>query len=147
MRAVAILAVLAFVSLARAEEPRVRCTVRSILALKTEGGMDAKLEPLKHILKEDPLTIYKTFRLLDEQSRDLPQKKAEKFKLVNGKTLTLTFLERLLDSKERTRLRFTVDYPGVSAQQKIADGATMPLVLPGEHKGETLVLATTCKTR
>jgi len=147
MRTVAILAVLAHFSVALAAEPRVRCTVRSVHALKTEGGLDPKLESLRHILGKDPFTIYKTFRLLDEQVRDLKQNVAAKFKLKNGRTLTLTFMERLIDAKERTRLRFTVAYPGVSTQQKIADGATMPLVVPQEYKGGRLVLTTTCKTR
>ena len=146
MRAVALLALIATATPARADGVRVHCTVRSVHALKTEGGIDPKLEKLRHILQKDPFTVYKTFRLLEEQARTLQQKVGADFKLVNGKTLTLTFLERLIDEKERTRLRILVAYPGLNATQKVGDGATIPLLV-GEHKGGSLLLATTCKTQ
>jgi hypothetical protein len=146
MRSLALLLLLAVSGTASAEGARVECTVRSVHALKTEGGLDAKLEPLRHILGKDPFTSYKTFRLLEEQARVLQEKVAAEFRLVNGKTLTLTFQERLIDEKERTKLRILVVYPGLNTQQKIGDGATIPLVV-GEHKGGSLLLATTCKTQ
>lgn len=146
MRIVAQLAMVLLPAVALGDGPRVRCTVRSVHALKTEGGLDAKLEPLRHILMKEPFSVYKTFHLLDQQQRDLAQKVAADFALPNGKKLTLTFMERLIDEKERTRLRFTLAYPGLNAQQKVGDGATMPLVV-GEFKGGTLLLATTCKTQ
>lgn len=146
MRAVAQLAMMLLPTVAFADGARVHCTVRSVHALKAEGGLDAKLEPLRHILQKEPFTVYKTFRLLEQQERDLVQNVAVEFGLVNGKKLTLTFMERLIDEKERTRLRFTLAYPGLNTQQKVGDGATMPLVV-GEFKGGTLLLATTCKTQ
>jgi len=146
MRAAALVALLTLPAAALAEGARVHCTVRSVHALKTEGGVDPKLESLRHILEKEPFTAYKTFRMLAEQARDLQQKVASEFRIVNGKTLTLTFLERLIDEKERTRLRILVVYPGLNTQQKIGDGATIPLVV-GEHKGGSLLLATTCKTQ
>jgi hypothetical protein len=143
---IALVILLASATRARAGGARVQCTVRSVHALKAEGGVDAKLEPLRHILEKEPFTAYRTFRLLEEQVRVLQEKVAAEFKLVNGKALTLTFQERLIDEKNRTRLRVLVVYPGLNTQQKIGDGATIPLVV-GEHKGGSLLLATTCKTQ
>jgi len=145
MRAAVTLAMM-FSAAAFADGTRVHCTVRSVHALKTEGGIDAKLEPLRHILNKDPFSQYKTFRLLEQQERDLQVKIAAEFPLVNGKKLSVTFLERLTDDKGRTRLRFALAYPDLNAQQKVGDGATIPLVV-GEHKGGILLLATTCKTQ
>ena len=142
MRSAVLLSLLALGANARADGTRVQCTVRSVHALKTEGGLDPKLEPLRNILEKEPFTAYKTFKLLEEQVRVLQQKVAAEFKLVNGKTLALTFQERLIDEKDRTRLRLLVVYPGLNTQQKIGDGATIPLVV-GEHKGGSLLLATT----
>jgi hypothetical protein len=145
MKAVTLMAMLLSAA-AQAGGARVHCTVRSVHALKTEGGLDAKLEPLRRLLKKEPFTVYKTFKLLEEQARDLDQKVPVQFKLKNGKTLTLTFVERLLDDKDRTHLRLTVDYPGLKSQQKVGDGAPIPYVV-GEYQGGTLLVVTTCKTQ
>ncbi len=135
---------------AKADEGKesARCLVRSIHALHEGSAFDAQLEPLKAQLKNPPLSAWKSFRQLDKQELNLPQKEPGSFSFPGDHRGTLQFLEKVeKDGKLRLRLRLEL-FDGsaklLSTTVLIDNGGTL-LQAGTKHQGGMLVLGFTCQ--
>lgn len=96
------------------EDAGARCAVRVVHALH-EGpgavqGIDPRIAELRAPLEKAPFTAWKQFKLLDEKTLELVPKGSANFALPNGKEGTLTYVDHLLGSggKHRLRLRLAI---------------------------------------
>ena len=127
-----------------------RCLVRSIHALPEGSAFDAQLEPLKAQLKNPPLSAWKSFRQLDKQELNLPQKAPGSFTFPGDHRGTLQFLDKVeKDGKLRLRLRLEL-FDGsaklLSTTVLIDNGGTL-LQAGTKHQGGMLVLGFTCQLK
>jgi hypothetical protein len=129
----------------------VSCTIRSLHGLSVPGGVDKRLRFLRKQLSKPPFSAYKTIKLLEAKQLEVPQKATRQIKLPTGKILKLTFREKLLERREKVRLRLhlsitppkkTKFLPGTV--YTIADRGTL-LVAGDRYRDGTLVVGITCQ--
>jgi hypothetical protein len=126
------------------------CTIRSIHGLAAPGGLDKRLRPLHKQLARPPFSSFKTMKLIKASALVIPQNSMKQVTLPTGKILKLTFKEKLLERKDKVRLRMHLSItppkktrflPGTLFT--IANGGTL-LVAGDKYKGGTLVVGVTC---
>ncbi len=81
------------------------CTIRSIHGLAAPGGLDKRLRPLHKQLARPPFSSFKTMKLIKASALVIPQNSMKQVTLPTGKILKLTFKEKLLERKDKVRLR------------------------------------------
>ena len=131
----------------------VTCTIRSIHGLAAAGGLDKRLRPLLKQLARPPFSSFKTMKLIKASALEIPQSSMKQLTLPTGKILKLTFKEKLLGRKDKTRLRMHLSItppkktrflPGTLFT--IANGGTL-LVAGDKYNGGTLVVGVTCQAK
>lgn len=131
----------------------VRCQLHVMLGVKAPGGIDPRLKQLRRQLLKSPFDDFKTIKLLTDRALRIQRKQLANVALPTGKLLKLTYKEKLLDAKNKVRLRMhlsitppkTRDFlPGTLFS--IADGGTL-LVAGERHQGGTLIIGISCRSR
>ncbi len=124
----------------------VRCTVRSIHALRSGHGLDRRLNYLRTQLRRPPFTGLGSFRLLATTKLDLGRDVEAHAPLPGGRELKVTFLG-LARGKKGLRLHMQLSMaPKLSTRFYLTNGGTM-LVAGSRHKAGTLVVGITCRRR
>lgn len=131
----------------------VTCTLRLIHGLETPGGIDKRLAAFRKQLSKPPFSAFKTLRLVKQQELQIPRGATKKAKLPTGKILKLKFKERLLERKNKIRLRIHLSI--TPPKQKrflpgtlyvISDGGT--IFAGGDaFKGGRMVVGITCRSK
>jgi hypothetical protein len=129
----------------QAGEDKIKCTVRFIHALAKKGPTDKALEPIQKKLKSLPFQSYK---LLDKAKLTLTRGKTRQTPVPNGAKMSLMFIEKLLEGKDRLKLRLQVKVPPKvkNLVGTMPNRATWPAVIM-DHKGGKLVIALTCHAK
>ncbi len=133
--------------------PAVKCTIRSILAQQTPGGIDKRLSFLRRELSKPPFSAYHTLKVLESKDIEILQGGRQQVGLPNGKVLKLTFKERLLGRKDRLRLRMHLSITPPQ-ERRFLPGTLFTIVNRGtllvagdKLKDGTLVVGITCQSK
>jgi len=137
----------------KVDGPAVKCTIRSIIANESPGGIDKRLAFIKKQLSKPPFSAYRSLRLLEAKEIVVPQDGRRSLTLPNGKILKLTFKERLLGRKDRLRLRLHLSITPPK-ETRFLPGTLFTIVNHGtllvagdKLKDGTLVVGITCQTK
>ncbi len=125
----------------QASEDKVHCKLRFIQASK-EGPSDKALEKYKKAIPG-----YKSLKLLAEASLTIPHDQTRQAPVPGHGKVSVKFIEKVLEGKERVRLRLLVKAPPKmrKAVLQVSNGGTGFIVRA--KKGRALAIALTCRAK
>jgi hypothetical protein len=96
---------------ARADEPTAKCSLRIIQAEHDGAYIDPAITLLRPYLEREPFDDWKHFKLVEHKELTLNIKGSGGALLPNGRKVTLTYVEHVLNpqGKHRVKLRLEID--------------------------------------
>lgn len=133
---------------ARADEAPARCKLQVVHATAGEGPFDERLRPLEARLRRAPFREWKTFKLLQEDEREIKPTSSVEFTLPEARKAELLFAERAVgaDGKKLIRGSLKLDGPKSAARTMFSLDEGGVLLLAGhKHDGGILIYALSCR--